>query len=57
MTVFRTMKVKQFRWNQDTTEANVAPLEVSDIFGKESIAEYAPKIAAIVDLIDRGEGI
>ena len=55
--VVRATKVKQYRWTQDPTEAAEDPMTINDIFGPENLANYAPKIAAIVDSIDRGEGI
>ena len=50
-TVFRSTKVKQYTWNTSD------PLTVQEIFGAEYLKNYAPKIAAIVDCIERGEGI
>ena len=50
-TTIRTSKVKQYTWN------TADPPTVGDIFGAENLANYAPKIAAIVDCVERGEGI
>ena len=51
VTTIRSIKVKQYSWIY-TDEVSV-----EDIFGPENLANYAPKIAAIVDLVERGEGI
>jgi len=51
VTTIRSTKVKQFTWNNVDTES------IQEIFGAENLANYAPKIAAIVDCIERGEGI
>jgi len=57
ISVIRGVKVKQYRWAQEASEAETDPLTVHDIFGPEGLKNYGPKIAAIVDSIDRGEGI
>jgi len=60
MTTFNGTKVKQYRWIQATTENTNTNtdevLTIQDIFGK-GLSNYAPKIAAIVDCIERGKGI
>jgi hypothetical protein len=56
ISTFRTTKVKQYRWSAEPDTEGGA-VTVQDIFGAEALKQYAPKIAAIVDCIDRGEGI
>lgn len=56
VSTFRATKVKQYRWSAEP-DAEGGAVTIQNIFGAEALRNYAPKIAAIVDCIDRGEGI